>query len=116
MSKSFAAAAAALVVFGALLTGCGGDESTPAAATAPAPTAATAADEKPDYTVPASGNGPTITVANGQTFTVWLAISPDQAKSTKAVGWVRNDDEATALITEVSGENVATKDGGVSSR
>ena len=55
-------------------------------------------------------------MANGQTFTVWLAISPDQAKSTKAVGWVRNDDEATALITEVSGENVATKDGGVSSR
>jgi hypothetical protein len=34
----------------------------------------------------------------------------------RAVGWVRDADDATALITEVSGENVATKDGGVSSR
>ena len=116
MSKPFAAAAAALVVFGATLTGCGGDESSPAKATAPAATAATAADEKPDYTVPASGDGPTITVATGQTFTMWLTVSPDQAKTTEAVGWVRDDDAATALITEVSGENVATKDGGVSSR
>ena len=66
--------------------------------------------------MPASGDGPTITVATGQTFTMWLTVSPDQAKSTKAVGWVRDDDEATALITEVSGENVATKSGGVSSR
>jgi hypothetical protein len=55
-------------------------------------------------------------VASGQTFTVWLAISPDQAKNTEAVGWVRDADDATALITEVSGENVATKYGGVSSR
>ena len=112
MSKPFAAAAAALVVVGATLTGCGGDAPAPSAPTASARAAAT----KPDYTVPASGDGPTITVATGQTFTMWLAVSPDQAKTTEAVGWVRDADDATALITEVSGENVATKDGGVSSR
>jgi hypothetical protein len=107
MNTRLATGVALLAAAGLALTGCGGDSAPTAATTAPAATAAAAPAAKPDVVVPPSGAAQSLTVNVGDTFTVWLNVSPRQARAKlPVVGWARDEDAATALTTEGPAETV----------
>ena len=106
MNTPLAAGIAALAIAALTATGCGGD-STPAAATTAAPAATTAPAARADVVVTASGAARSLTVNVGDTFTVWLNVSPRQAKAKlPVVGWARDEDDASALTSEGPAQTV----------
>lgn len=108
MSPRLATGAVLLAALALAVAGCGGDSAPTAAATAPpATTPAAAPAAKPDVVVPPSGATRSLTVNVGETFTVWLNVSPRQARAKlPVVGWARDEDAATALTTEGPAETV----------
>ncbi len=108
MNTRLATGVALLAAAGLALTGCGGDSApAPASTAAPAATAAAAPAAKPDVVVPPNGATQSLTVNVGDTFTVWLNVSPRQARAKlPVVGWARDEDAATALTTEGPAETV----------
>ena len=113
MKTPLAAGITVLAVAALAVTGCGGD-STPAPATTAAPAATTAPAANADVVVPASGAARSLTVNVGDTFTVWLNVSPRQAKAKlPVVGWARDEDDASALTSEGPAQTVPRGKGGL---
>ena len=116
MKTPLAAGIAVLAAATLAVAGCGGDSAPAPATTAPAAaTTATTAATKADVVVPASGAEQSLSVNVGDTFTVWLNVSPKQAKAKKlpVIGWARDYDDATALTSEGPAQTVPFGKGGL---
>ena len=106
------AALAAIAALALALAGCGGEPASAPAATSPAtaPTSTVHAD----VIVPPTGAAQSLTVNVGDTFTVWLNVSPRQAKAKlPVVGWARDEDDASALTSEGPAQTVPQGKGGL---
>lgn len=118
MKTSLTAGLGIVAIAAIALAGCGSD-ATPGPATTAAPPASTAAAAAvtPDVVVPPSGAAQSLTVNVGDTFTVWLDVSPRQARARlPVVGWARDYDDATALTSEGPAETVPHGKGGLQTR
>ena len=118
MKTSLAAGVTLLAVAALGVAGCGGDSApAPAAEPAAAATTTPAAAVRPGVVVPANGATRSLTVNVGDTFTVWLNVSPRQARAKlPVVGWARDEDAATALTTEGPAETVPRGAAGLQTR